>query len=240
VGVGSTEFGGGAFPKLDGVPHDVKSVAAMLSDRGFDVSVPNTASELTAEGVGKALVELIDQSVRDDLSVIYLTGHGYRYPDSPGDEADGWDEAFVCGDRPIPDDWFRDQLWPRVKSGAKIVVIVDACHSESISIGFAPPPLLPTPMTKVVPPSGYYRLVLAACRDQETALERGAFDGGGGVVTTQMLETLGSTDVSYRELWTQVATNVAFNYQGQSIGKPRYVSLGPDDDLLDRVAFAPP
>ncbi len=159
-------------------------MTALLESRGFTVAVPRTPEELTADSIAASLVRLVDETRAGDLSVIYLSGHGYRYPDTDLDEADGWDESFVCADRPIPDDWFRRQLWPRARSGGQFVTVVDACHSDSITLGLRTENKQ-VPFAPLVD-RGYYRLVLSACRDEEVAKDLGGGLGGGGVVTTQM------------------------------------------------------
>lgn len=227
------------FPPLAGVATDVRSMRSLLAGAGFEVTVARGAENLTSTGVKASLLRLVDETGPGDLAIIYLTGHGYRYPDTSGDEVDGWDEAFVCADGPIPDDWFRAKLWPHTKPGARIVAVVDACHSASAVLGLRPGDIPePTLATNPAPVPGSYRLVLAACRDYETTVALGPSDGGGGVVTTVMREVLASNSlVSYRDLWREVAERVRDRYHNRRIGQPRIDSLGPDDGLLDSIAF---
>ena len=66
------------------------------------------------------------------------------------------DETFVCADRALRDDWFRDGLWPLVRAGARFVVVVDACHSDTMILGLRPEPP-PTPIVRrgrALPPAG--------------------------------------------------------------------------------------
>lgn len=238
VGVPETAYRGNLFPRLRGVGRDVAAVSSMLAARGFRVSTPSGAA-LSAGAVANALVEVVDATRSGDLTVIYLTGHGFQVPDTSMDEPDGdrWDEAFVCADRPILDDWFHDQLWPRARPGSQIVTIVDACHSDSIMRYIeAPPPAPPIPITIV--PDGPYRLTLSACRDEETTLDLGPGDDGGGVVTKAMLARLRLATSPYRALWCRVAEDVHPDPR-RGIGVPQYSYLGPSDDLLDAAAFQP-
>src|SRR3954463_9285877 len=118
VGVPHTTFGGSAFPPLAGVADDVAAVTALLEARGFSVTRLGPEPAPHVDEVASCLASFVDGVAPGDLGVVYLAGHGYRTPDTSGDEEDHWDEAFVCGDRAIPDDWFREQLWVRARPGA--------------------------------------------------------------------------------------------------------------------------
>lgn len=237
IGVGRTSFAGRRFPDLPGVARDIANVESMLTNRGFAVDAPTDPSRLSADAVAQSLVRAIDATEAGDLTVLYFSGHGFRYPDSSGDEVDDWDEAFVCADRPIPDDWFREELWPRAKDGARIAAIVDACHSETAVRGILPGPRVTVPPTKAATVSGYYRLILSACRDFETTIEIGPTDSGGGVVTREMLRVLTGDVPTYRALWDAVGTGVGTNYSNRKLGVPRLESLGPDDSFVNSAPF---
>jgi hypothetical protein len=238
IGVGHTSFGAGKFGDLAGVATDTKNMSGLLSERGFAVDRPS-GGDLTAASIRDRLTNLVDATRDGDVSVIYLTGHGYRYPDTSGDEALGWDCAFVCSNEPIPDDWFRDDLWTHARTGSRYAVMVDACHSDTMTLGLQPFNTEPVP-PPALNPGEYYRLVLAACRDEETARDLGAGEAGGGVVTRETILALGlQRPPSYRALWTIVASQVRDAYYGQQIGTPQLHSLGPNDSFVDSVPFAP-
>jgi hypothetical protein len=237
VGISSTSYLDGAFPELPGVATDVEAMAALLRARHFDVAV--VPCDANADDVASQLANFVDATGGGDVGVIYLAGHGYEIPDTSKDEIDGWDESFVCADRPISDDWFRDQLWPRARPKSRFVVVVDACHSASMVLGLRactgsspePPPTMIS--------SGFYRLTMSACRDKETTLELAKGDEGGGVVTTEMLGILRrDQQVSYRDLWSRVATSVRDRYYVQGLGAPQLSYHGRDTSLLTTRAFA--
>ncbi len=169
IGVSSTEYGDGLFSELPGVNDDVRVVSALLKQRGFDVATRSSGDETRANAVAAALARFIDLTGAGDLGIIYLAGHGYQLADTSGDETDGWDEAFICSDEPILDDYWRDSLWSRMRPGARIVTVVDACHAASSTLAFEPDP---RPSVPLPPPKAkdYYRLTLCACRDEETTL----------------------------------------------------------------------
>lgn len=239
IGVRATSFLNGQLPELPGVADDVRAVSQQLVRAGIDVRAATAKDDVTAAGVARLLADLVDRTKAADLAVIYLSGHGYRYRDSSGDEADGWDEAFVCSDGPLEDDWFRAQLWPRARAGARFVAIVDACHSSSAVLGLRVDerPVAPV-TTRVLGSPGFYRIVLSACRDYETTIDVGRSDDGGGVATREMIALLREQpSLTYRSLWQQVAKNVRDHYPSRRVGTPRMDSLGPDDSLLDAIPF---
>jgi hypothetical protein len=237
LGVPRTTFGRGIFPELAGVYADVSSMTKVLKARDWLVEAPNAPADLTVKSVTQKLQEAVDSTRAGETTVIYLSGHGYRYPDRNGDEVDGWDESFVCADGAIEDDWFHQELWPRVHADARFVCMVDACHSEDTVIRIDAPKASAFPAT--VPGVPYYRLVLAACRDFETTIQVGPKDGGGGVVTIEALSVLRQMpEISYRILWPLVETRVRTK-RGAHAGRPIMSSLGKDDQLVDSVAFRP-
>lgn len=237
VGVAETTFGNGKLPPLPGARSDAISVGKVLSQRGFTVAVHTERPEVRQACVGRAIASLVTETHEGDLSVIYLAGHGYRIRNTTGTERDGWDEAFVCGDGAILDDWFRDELWPAANPGARFVVVVDACHSESITLGLRADDIPPVPPPVLVV-STYYRLTLAACRDEEIALSAAREDGGDGVVTSALVDRLLlGGDATYEAIWQAVATSVRDRYAHKRVGTPQLDSYGPDFKLQHSAAF---
>jgi hypothetical protein len=242
IGVERTAFGHGVFADLPGVATDVRRISDLLAERGFAVSAPGqtapTVSEVTA-----LLAAFVDGTPSGDLAVIYMAGHGYQAADDNGDEGkqdDRWDECFVCGDSPIRDDWFRDALWPRARSGARFVVIVDACHARSMVLGMRERSLARVPPITRSGVLRFHRLVLASCRDEQTTREVANADGSEGVITSQMLSVV--TDepmITYRDLWPRVTAMVAANYPGSGLEQPQATYQGPDDSLLATQALVP-
>jgi hypothetical protein len=234
--VGVEQSSWGDVPRLPGVPSDLAAMSAVLGRGGFSVvTLPETS--LHAASVKRALAQFVTDTVAGDLAVIYFTGHGLLLQDHSGDEQDGWDEALLCADEPIVDDWFRSNLWPLAADGARIVAIVDACHSDSAVLGLRPADTaaaLPARIAQL----GYWRLILAACRDQESTVDLGSVNEGGGVTTAALVETLTRRPgISYRDLWPEVATMVRDRHPDTGVGTPQMLSSGPDDSLLDAPAF---
>ena len=91
---------------------------------------------------------LIQKAQPGDIAVFHFSGHGQQIEDDNGDEGDGLDESIIPFDapaeyRPGPDKHFRDDLMSqklaqlRTKLGEKgnLLVIVDACHSGTMTRG---------------------------------------------------------------------------------------------------------
>ena len=99
----------------------------------------------TFANITKELERLIAQSNPNDVVYIHFSGHGQPIEDYDGDEADGWDEAFVPydagdkyvagvyeGEKHLVDDTLNGLLERlRVKLGPKgfLYVVIDACHA---------------------------------------------------------------------------------------------------------------
>ena len=235
VGVPKTTWLDGQLAELPGVEVDVQRMADFLSREGFDATVVCDPVQPTADRVRSELAKIVDATEAGDLSVIYLSGHGYRIPDEDGVEIDTWDEVFVCADGPIVDDWFRDRLWNTSQPASSMVVVVDACHSAT-SVLEAFPDLRRdhSPIVRAVRSTANYRLVLSACADEEVSLQQSPTVGS--VVTNEMLGLLAEQrGRSYRELWTTLADLVPARFS--AAGRPQLDTFGPDDRLVDSVAF---
>jgi uncharacterized caspase-like protein len=64
--------------------------------------------------------------------VFYYVGHGTSVRDVSGDEADGYDEAFVFEDGNIVDDDLIEHLIDNKNKDCRLILVTDACHSGTI------------------------------------------------------------------------------------------------------------
>ncbi|MCK9569700.1 caspase family protein [Candidatus Pacearchaeota archaeon] len=89
-------------------PHDnnVAIWQANLAARGFTaITTLDTAEATTLTAVRASLSSFMAGLVKGDRWAIIRTGHGYRMPDTNGDEPDGYDECLACGNLEMfPDD----------------------------------------------------------------------------------------------------------------------------------------
>lgn len=111
-----------------------------------DFSVKELRNEqATYNNIIKELEKLIQQSKNADVVYVHFSGHGQPVEDYDGDEADGWDEAFVPydagdkyiagkyeGDKHLIDDTLNgllERLRLKLGSAGYLYVVIDACHA---------------------------------------------------------------------------------------------------------------
>jgi len=145
-------IGIGTYPDVDyGWPtihgdNDIAFAKAMLLANGFKVGYIDMLrnEQAICNAIGKAFKKLIASAQTNDVVYIHFSGHGQQITDLDGDEADGWDEAWVAydalmeptagyrGEHHITDDqlnaWLK-QLRKKIGVGGQIIVVSDACHS---------------------------------------------------------------------------------------------------------------
>ncbi len=126
--------------------NDVQLLSPILSKQGFKVTTLTNKSA-THDAIEKSLKKLSQSIHQGDIVYIQLSGHGQAVEDENGDEADGWDEAFIpydakrCyvensyqGENHLLDDELNSHLNAiRKKTGENgiVYVVIDACHAGS-------------------------------------------------------------------------------------------------------------
>lgn len=132
---------------LRGPRNDVVLMRAALIARGVAPDAITTLSEdgktPTRTAILSALDDLARASGPGDLALFYFSGHGAQAPDLDGDEMGGSDELFLPADvrgwsqgagtveNAISDDTFRARAQAILARGARLVAILDACHSAT-------------------------------------------------------------------------------------------------------------
>ena len=126
--------------------NDIQLLSPILSKQGFKVTTLTNKSA-THGAIEKNLKILIQSIQPGDIVYIQLSGHGQAVEDENGDEADGWDEAFIPydakrryvensyrGENHLLDDELNSHLNAiRKKTGENgiVYVVIDACHAGS-------------------------------------------------------------------------------------------------------------
>ena len=122
--------------------NDVELIKSELKD----FSIRELKNEqATYKNIVKELEKLIQQSKPSDIIYVHFSGHGQPVEDYDGDEADGWDEAFVPydagekyiegkyeGDKHLIDDTLNgllERLRLKLGSSGYLYVVIDACHA---------------------------------------------------------------------------------------------------------------
>ncbi|MEE8344383.1 MAG: caspase family protein [Woeseiaceae bacterium] len=146
VGVGKYSVPGIDLPGID---LDLERMQDTLNLMGFDDSQIHSLldDQATSKNVFRELEIWLRQGVKpEDRVVFYFSGHGSNTPDLDGDEADGVDEVLVTHDvRRVRRDGraaltgvVTDDKLASLIAGIpseNVWIIVDACHSGTISRG---------------------------------------------------------------------------------------------------------
>jgi metacaspase-1 len=124
---------------LQGCVNDVKNLRGVLTTYyGFaDKDITTlTDAKATKKAMERAIKKLIARAKKGDALLLHYSGHGSNVPDDNGDEADHRDEILCPTDldwkNPFRDDWLRKTLG-KLRSGVNLTVIMDCCHSGTIT-----------------------------------------------------------------------------------------------------------
>lgn len=139
------EYSDASWAAIHGT-NDVQLISPILEKQGFTINV--LLNEAATHNAIENSFERLERDVQPgDIVYIHLSGHGQAVEDEDGDEADGWDEAFIPydaersygqngyhGENHLLDDELNDHLNAiRRKAGENGIVYVsmDACHAGS-------------------------------------------------------------------------------------------------------------
>ncbi len=124
---------------LQGCVNDVKNLmGALTTYYGFDDKdiTTMTDAQATKKAMERAIKKLITKGKKGDVLLLHYSGHGSNIPDDNGDEADKRDEILCPTDLDwkdlFRDDWLRKTLG-KLRSGVNLTVIMDCCHSGTIT-----------------------------------------------------------------------------------------------------------
>lgn len=109
---------------------DVDRMASILKSQGFNITTLKT-QQATRSQVRKQLERHILSLSPGDILVFFYSGHGGTRLDWDGDESDGKDETLCLYDGHWVDDEFLP-LWEQAPAGARLLIIADSCHSETV------------------------------------------------------------------------------------------------------------
>ena len=143
-------YQGPIYKDLPGIDKDLAMMREVSADLGFSPGQIKTLKdvEATAANIKEAFNDWLDKGGvgENDRVLIYFSGNGSRVPDVSGDEDDGYDEIlltydFTEQDGPrgkqvshyISDDQFG--TWLAAIPSKRVLVIIDACHSGTITRG---------------------------------------------------------------------------------------------------------
>lgn len=139
--------GRSGFANLDGCKNDAEAMKTLLISRfGF---TPGSIREVyNQEATRKRIMDemrsIAEKAGKDDVVFIFYAGHGSQQPNSLSPENDKLDETIVPADAwqseisDIRDKEQRVMYNAILGKGAKLTVILDCCHSGSMSRGGEP------------------------------------------------------------------------------------------------------
>ena len=200
----------GNWFNLDGAVNDMEAMKAILVSRfGFEhdnIRILKNSQATRDRIISDFRSHLIAKSRPGDIALFYYAGHGSQVKNSLSREADKLDESLVPADSYRGARDIRDkELWKLYNDvqdrGARLTVIIDSCHSGSISRGLSGP----TTYRYLAPDSGdandpaWYEqtpaekgaLIFSATQDFEPAAEfKDDDDINHGLFTWALLKTL--------------------------------------------------
>lgn len=216
------------FPDLDGCKNDARAMASIaLSKFSFPAENIDTLFDEKAsrETILKNFDRLLSRCKKGDVAFIYYAGHGSQVKNSRSKEGDGKDESIVPSDTwkegvsDIRDKEFANICNQFLDKGIKLTVIMDCCHSGSLSRG----PVVPgkfryiassnidandpsTPAPPETRPEGSF-LIISAAQDNEFAQEQNDDNGNAhGAFTIALMTALNqqTVDASALNLFTSL------------------------------------
>lgn len=111
---------------------DAKDMYALAKKQGFQARPPILTRSATAQTVIDALTRAAEKLEKGDILFVTYSGHGGQTRDRNGDEGDEMDETWVLFDRQLVDDEIY-KIWGKFRSGVRILVLSDSCHSGSVT-----------------------------------------------------------------------------------------------------------
>jgi hypothetical protein len=125
----------GAYPGaiVDPLPathNDLREMKKIAEAQGFKVLAELIDGDAQHDKVLGAIKDAQGKVKKGDTLLITYAGHGSQVPDTNGDEEDGLDETWCLYDGHLIDDELVG-LWAGFEAGARIVVVLDSCHSST-------------------------------------------------------------------------------------------------------------
>lgn len=242
------------WPKLDGCKNDADLIKqVIISKFSFpEQEVKEIINyDATRDNILKGMENLLKESNKNDIALIYYAGHGSQVKNSMSAEKDNKDESMV----PV-DTWkegvsdIRDKELAKmfnrfIDKGVKLTIIYDCCHSGSIARGLYPSKSRfiaesnydAKDNSAPVPPetrknSGY--MIMSAAQDNEYAQEQfDDLDSAHGAFTLALVKALDQQSV------TASAQNLFGGLRAilKSNGKSQEPVLAGDATRFDQTIF---
>ena len=172
----------------------------------------------TGKNIREQIKNFVTQVNQTKLGYFHYSGHGASVKDISGDEADGYDEAFVPIDYErsglIIDDDMYTMLVKALQPDVHLIVVTDCCHSGTIlDLPYKWDADGTHSVEHVVSQTELNALpnviMLSGCRDSQTSADGGPItilNEGSGALTGAFLKVLEKHEyrITYRDLLSEV------------------------------------
>ena len=146
--VDSLHYQGWSGP-LNACEADADDMADLAGHQGF-ASTKLLTNKATRDAVLLEIANAAKQLKSGDMFFLTYSGHGGQAPDLNGDEDDGKDETWCLYDGELIDDELYSS-WGAFKSGVRILLLSDSCHSGTVTRARPEPPP-PGTRSRMMPP----------------------------------------------------------------------------------------
>lgn len=201
IGISDYAHGGNSFPDLKYAARDAKAFENfLLSPRsgGFtkDHVLTLLDKDATSNNIRHALFEFLARAGKDDLVIIFFSGHGMPQA--------GTENFFMLCHDTYPDKlastafpmWDIDTALRRFIKAQRVVIFADACHAGMISSPAGTKGKTGNPIHQYLQQLALAepgRLILTASEAREVSFESKKFGNGHGVFTYFLLKGLGGS-----------------------------------------------
>ncbi len=146
--VSAAHYAGWSGP-LAACEFDAHDMAAIAKAQGMKGALL-LSRKATRAAVLAAIRRAAKALVKGDLFFLSYSGHGGQVPDVSGEEADKLDETWCLYDGQLIDDELYYEL-SRFKTGVRILVLSDSCHSGTVVRAARPAPGTPEQRPRIMP-----------------------------------------------------------------------------------------
>lgn len=148
--VSAAHYAGWSGP-LAACEYDAHDMTALAKSCGMKATTLLTRKATRAK-VLAAIRVAARQLVDGDFFFLSYSGHGGQVPDVSGEEDDKLDETWCLFDGQLIDDELYFEL-SRFKSGVRVLVVSDSCHSGTVVRAARPQPGSPEQRPRIMPPA---------------------------------------------------------------------------------------
>jgi hypothetical protein len=201
--------------ELFGCQADAENLNRYMEELGWPPAAVWRDGECTTERLRNWFTSAAAEAKRGDRVFVSYSGHGSQVKDRNGDEPDKLDETLCMWNKQLTDDQIRFLL-TRFRPGVRVMMFIDACHSQSVTR--ARGPISATKELAIDERANCKQSIVtwAAAMDAQTAGDLEA----GGVFTTNVLKAARQNpQASYAEVHEQVLR--ALGHQGSGLNDKR-------------------